>query len=126
MPGIVEVSVNMGYQKFAGYAPKDIRVDISAIGFSPPFINYIQDIPLIYQTIGQPGTNHKQFAIRGDYPIRFVAEDFALLGNAAPSPDSYQASRVIASLVDMVRRQILNVTHNGVLLTAEQVLSFTP
>jgi hypothetical protein len=126
MPGIVEISVNMSYPKFVGLAPREVRVDVSAVGFSPPFLNFIQDVELTFQTIGRPGTNHKQFAVRGDYPIRFVAEDFALLGNNAASPDTYQASRVIASLVDMVRRGVLVVKHSGTTLTPEQVLVFTP
>lgn len=118
----IRISVNLSNTRFTGLAASKVNVCINAVSPNP----YYAFIPykLTAETVGRPGVSQRVLVVGGTRPLVFVDEAFvAASGNI--TADGYQASRVAAVIADYVLKGVLIVQHDGVTLTAEQILTFT-
>lgn len=119
---MIEISVNTAHTKFVGLDPLKIRVVVGSVGVAPTFYPFITRKPTL-QTVGEAGTNDRIFDISTRHPMFFTDAEFALLGSY-PN-DTLLAGSTKASLVDHVRDGLLIVKKDGVVLTSEQVLTYS-
>lgn len=113
----VVIKVNTSSPSFVGLDPKHMRVVIGAVANPPLFYNYAR-----YEGTGDSGANNKLFEVSPSHPLIFEDHDFTLLG----SEDPYHASRSLSLLIDLMRKGLVIVEQNGVVLTPEEILTFTP
>lgn len=121
---MVEISVNTAHPIFTGVDLKKVRVVVGTLDEPSLFYNF----SLYGQTnsnVGDCGTSHRILEASPTRPMIFESNyDFALLGNVTLDP--FQASRALAILVNYVRKGVLTVKKDGAILTADQVIQFTP
>lgn len=119
---MIQIKLNPAYGPFVGQNLAKIRVVVGSNWFAH-FYNY-KKYPLDFPTIGESGTNQFILSITGSRPIFFEDKDFGFLGSM--DKDTLEASRSLALIVDYVRKGVLIVDKDGVVLTADQIAVFTP
>jgi len=112
----VVITVNTAATEFSGLDPKHMRVVVGAVANPPMFYNFKK-----YDGVGDSGTNNKIFEVSPAHPLVFEDSDFELLG----SQDPYHASRTLSLLIDLMRKNLLLASKDGVPLTPDDMLTFT-
>lgn len=119
----VRIELNDEYSGFAGYDLAHVSVVVGNTNVQSMFVNY-ETRNRHLKNVGRAGYNQQLMVVGGNYPIRIEDRDFTLLGSEVPDLDSFQANRIIAPLVDYMRRGLLKVFQDDTELTPEQVIDY--
>lgn len=115
----VVISINTAHSMFAAMTTeqlKKVRFTIGAVAQAPMFYNFKRS-----GVLGEATNNNKILDISTSYPAIWETADFVLMG----AQDPYHASRTISMIIDLMRKNLIIFTKDGVVQTPEQVLAFT-
>jgi len=114
----ISITLNKDSATFMGLDLKKVSLVIGAVSNPPMFYNFARR----KAGVGEPGTNNKLLTVCASYPLDFEDHDFTLMG----SQDPYHASRTLSLLIDLMRKDMVNVFHDGTEMTPEDILTFAP
>jgi hypothetical protein len=115
----VVITINTAHPTFAAMDAehlKKVRFTIGAVAQSPMFYNFKRS-----GEVGEATNNNKILEVSTKYPLVWETADFVLMG----AQDPYHASRTISMIIDLMRKNYIIFTKDGVVQTPEQVLAFT-
>ncbi len=109
----VVIKINESSEYLSKFDIKKLYITIGAE--KTMFYNFKRNL----KGVGEPGANNKILAVSKRHPLVFEGTDFALV-----TTEVLASSRTVASLVDYVRKGLLNVLIDGAEATVDEIVNY--
>lgn len=121
---MIRISVNLDNPLLADKDPRHIRFILSPLAGNFFMPRAYPPLNTLNSKVGDAVTSVTRWLeVGGTTPLLIEDADFVLLGNGDGDP--FMGMRNKASLVDMMRKNLIIVERDGTPLTPEQVISYS-